>query len=245
MLLEEIKQNRIFAGLPSTELDLVLPLCELVDLQLGDILNEANEPVRFLHFPIDTALSMTAMEDPEHMVEATLTGREGSSGSSVIQGGNRSTCVVMVQIPGTAVRVATPALIAYIPRLPYLTAALSRHNLLLMRHAVISVGCCGFHHAPQRVARWLKAHWHRTGIDSFPFSDQFLAAQAGVAPEVVAEVLKDLERNNIIRTAHNKVMIVDNDALTQRACKCFTLDKEATEEYLEALTELARIYGTP
>ena len=74
---------------------------------MGDIVDTAGLRVEFLHFPISSAISVTAMEDQEHMIEVTITGKEGSSGSSVVQGDDRSMCTAMVQIPGTAIRVPT------------------------------------------------------------------------------------------------------------------------------------------
>jgi hypothetical protein len=82
-----------------------------------------------------------------------------------------------------------------------------------MRTAVLSTGCSRFHTVPQRLARWLKAHWHRTGIETFPFSAQFLAAQVGADHKIITEVLKDFEDKKVLKTGRNKVAIVDQDAL--------------------------------
>jgi hypothetical protein len=245
MLSEQTQDNRILAGLPRPERDIVFPSSEVVQLNLGDIVDEIGEPVRFIHFPLNAAISMTAMEANKHMVEVALTGKEGASGSSVVQGGERSMCTAMVQIPGTAVRVRSPAIIGEMSHLPYLGAALARHNLLLLRHAVISVGCSSYHTLPQRLSRWLKAHWYRTGIESFPFSAQFLSAQVGVEdPQLVADVLEDFQRRGIVKTGRNNVTITDHEALTQQACECFDLAKTATDEYLQDLAHIAKTHGS-
>lgn len=211
---------------------------------MGDILDEAGRPIQFIHFPLNSAISVTAMEGHEHSVEVTLTGKEGSSASSIVQGDDRSMCTAMVQIPGAAVRIPTAAVMGQLSRLPYLGAALSRHNLLLMRNAVISVGCSRFHTLPQRLARWLKAHWHRTGIESFPFSARFLAAQVGAEDDtLVADVLDAFQSHGMVKKGRNHVMITGHDALTRQACECYELAKNATDEYLVALAEIARSHG--
>jgi hypothetical protein len=173
------------------------------------------------------------------MVEVTLIGKEGCSGSSVVLGDDRSICTAIVQIPGTTVRLPTSALQKQLPHLGSLRAALSRHTSLIMRHAVISVGCSTYHTVPQRLARWLKAHWHRTGIESFPFSVQFLAAQVGAEHNIIAEVLEQFQSLGMVKNGHNKVTITNQDALGQQACECYELAKTATQEYLVALTEMA------
>ena len=239
-MLSEMTQNRILAGLPATERTLLLPACESVEIHLGEILGDAGKPLPFIHFPVTSAISMTAMQDHGHMVEVTLTGKEGSSGSSVVLGDSRSLCTAMVQIPGSAIRISTSAVMDQLSRLPYLAAALSRHNLLLMRTAVISVGCSRFHNVSQRLARWLKAHWYRAGIETFPFSAQFLAAQVGADPKTVAETLQAFDADKLIRAGHNTVTISDHEALGRQACECYELAKLASSEYMVALQAIAQ-----
>lgn len=245
MVAEAMSRNRILAGLPFPERDVVAPSCEVVSIHLGDVLDEARRPIQFLHFPVDAAISVTSMEGHQHVIEVALTGREGSSGSSVVQGDDRSMCTAIVQIPGTAIRLPTSVVLGQLPRLPYLEAALSRHNLLLMRNAVISVGCGNYHRVPQRLARWLKTHWHRTGIDTFPFSAEFLSAQVGTDPKLVREALEDFETQGLIKVGRNKVTIADHDRLAKQACECYELAKKATEEYIAALADIARAHGGP
>ena len=240
---DELFTNRILAGLPRKERALLLPLCEKVEVYLGDMISQEGMPLQFVHFPLDSAISMTARQDQEHMVEVTLTGKEGSSGSSVVLGDDRSLCTALVQIPGTAIRLRTSTVMEQLSRLPYLQAALSRHNLLLMRTAVISVGCSRFHAVPQRMARWLKAHWHRTGIETFPFSAQFLAAQVGADSQSVSEALKAFQKENIVTSGHNRVTILDQDKLSKQVCECYELAKQAADEYLDALASIARTHA--
>ena len=187
---------------------------------------------------------MTSIRDLTHMVEVTITGHEGCSGSSVVLGDDRSLCTAMVQIPGTAIRISTSTLLEHLPRLRYLRAALSRHTSLLMRNAVISVGCSTYHTVPQRLARWLKAHGHRSGTESFPFSVKFLAAQVGADWKLLADLVDGFQRLGIVKYTHNNVTITDQDALGKQVCECYELAKKATDEYLFALTNLTRTYGS-
>jgi CRP-like cAMP-binding protein len=245
MSTEALPKNTILQGAPIHELELILPFSEVVQLQVGDPIDTAGKPVQFLHFPLNSAISMTSIHDVTRMVEITLIGREGCSGSSVVQGDDRSVCSAMVQIPGTAVRLPTSSLVKHLPQLRYLGAALSRHTLLLMRHAVISVGCSAYHAVSQRLARWLQAYGHRTGIESFPVSVPFLSAQVGTAPHLVSGVLHEFQSHGIVKTGHDRVTITDHDALTKHMCECYELAKKATDEYLVALAEIVRMHQSP
>lgn len=155
-----------------------------------------------------------------------MSSMEGCSGLTLLQGDDRSSCMAMVQIAGTAIGVPSSTLRENQHQIPYMNAALARYNLMIMRHAVVSVGCARFHEKPQRIARWLKVHWYRTGLGSFPFSDDFLAAQAGADPKMVSEVLNDMHRKHIINKTRKKVALLDQDALSQWCCECYALCRD-------------------
>jgi hypothetical protein len=237
--------NSILGGLPPSERQLIAPSCEIIELHLGDTIEEAGRPIHFFHFPINSAISLTNVQDQEHIVEVTVTGKEGCSGASIVLGDNRSPCMAMVQINGAAVRLATSKMTDRLSSLPYLKAALTRYNLLIMNLAVISVGCSQFHSPPQRMARWLKAHWQRTGIESFPFSSDFLALQVGVDPKIVKEWLIDFQKQGIVDVGRNTVIITDQDGLERKACRCYTLARESTDEYIQSLVDLAKAHSHP
>ena len=49
--------NRLLADLPEDDLEHLGGLCELVDLEAGDILFEAGQPIDYIYFPLDTLIS--------------------------------------------------------------------------------------------------------------------------------------------------------------------------------------------
>jgi hypothetical protein len=237
-----LPKNRILDGLPSLERETIMPSCEVADMHLGDVIEEAGRPIRFLHFPIESAISITNMQDQQHIVEVTVTGKEGCADASIVLGNDRSPCMAMVQIGGTAIRIPATDVLSRQSRLPYLHAALAQYNLLVMNLAVISVGCSQFHSPSQRLARWLKTHWHRRGIKSFPFSSDFLAAQVGVESKLVGEMLDDFQRKCIVQRGRNKVTITNQESLQRHACRCYAMAKASTEEYMGGLVELAKAH---
>jgi hypothetical protein len=79
----------------------------------------------------------------------------------------------MIQVSGSALRLPAFVLKQNFDRLHYLREALIRYNLLLLRHAVISTSCSQFHSGEQRLAPWLVAQAHRTGLEAFPFGGLF------------------------------------------------------------------------
>ncbi|HJT20694.1 MAG TPA: helix-turn-helix domain-containing protein [Nitrospira sp.] len=245
MGVDSASENRILAGLPERERSLLLSALEEIELYLGDVLDNAGDSLRFLHFPLHAGLSVVNQQAQPHdrqVVDVSVVGREGCTGASIVQGSDKSPSTVMVEIGGTAVRLKSSEVLQQRADLPYLWNALARYNFLLYRHAIISVGCSQFHSPEQRAARWLKAHWHRTGVALFPFSTPFFAAQAGLDEQTTAEVLSELERRGVIQLSHNTIAIANQDALAARSCDCFAQAKAATDEYAYDLAHIASAY---
>lgn len=235
--------NRILTLLPHREAEVIFPHMELMEVQLGDIIDRPGKPIQYLFFPLRAAISITDILDEEHTVEVSLSGPEGCSGASVVQGNDQAVCMALVQIGGSTARLPASVLLSELSRLPYLQGALQRYNVLLLRHAVVSVGCNRFHSHRQRLARWLTSHWDRTGLETFPFTMDFLAAQVGVDRNTASEVIADLEAQRIVAKRHHAVTITDHEGLTAACCECFAVSKEATSHYLEGLQDLARAHG--
>jgi CRP-like cAMP-binding protein len=238
---EQIRNNYILSLLPEEELDFLRPHFEVSQLHMGDIVEEARQPVRFLYFPIDAAISFTGRDDSGHTVDVTVTGKDGCSGSCVAQGSETSASTAMIQVSGVALRLPAFVFKQNIDRLHFLREALIRYNLLLLRHAVISTSCSQFHSGEQRLARWLVAHAHRTGLEAFPFSVDFLAGQVGQDREEVDALLQEFEKQEFVKRGHNKVTLKDIAGLTKRSCPCVAEAEEATEEYRRSLMQLATL----
>ena len=225
------------------ERHMIEPRTDAARVHLGDVIDRAGEAVQYLCFPLDAALSMMDMKDRAHTLDVALVGAEGCTGAWVVQGSDTSPALNIVEIGGSIVRLPASALTELLPKLPYLNAVLSRYNLLLMRHIVISVGCSQFHSPEERIPRWLLAHAHRAGIKEFPFTTEFLSAQVGVDTETTRRALEDLQARGLVAKSAREVSILDTEALAGESCACFQLTKDATDGYLEALTRLSRAYS--
>ena len=236
---EEIRNNYILSLLPERELELLRPHFEVAHLHMGDIVEKAKQRVQFLYFPIDAAISFTGMDESGQTVDVTVTGKDGCSGSCVAQGSETSASTAMIQVSGSAVRLPASVFTRHADRLQCLREVLIRYNLLLLRHAVISTSCSQFHTGEQRLARWLVAHAHRTGLEAFPFSVDFLAGQVGQKRAEVDALVKDFQKQDLVKLEHNKVILKDTAGLTKRACPCVAQAEEATEQYRKSVMQLA------
>ena len=226
------EQNRILASLPSKERNTLEEHLELVSLQTKEVLSELNSPVRYLHFPINSAISLMDLKAGGDAVEVAVVGREGCTGFTVVQGYKASPCRVVVQVGGSAFRLSARTLIRTLSRLPFLEFALTRLSTIILRVAIISVGCSQFHSVEQRIGRWLLAHQHRTGRSLFPFTHDFLAEQLGVQRATISEALAGLQDKKIIRYGYREVELRNVAAIEKLSCECFPAAKAAIDHFL-------------
>jgi CRP-like cAMP-binding protein len=234
----EWTDNRILASLPQDERDLVFAQCDEVDLRLGDAIQEGGEPVGDLYFPLDAAISVMDMLDEHHIVEVMVIGNEGCSGTPLILDTHASTSMSMVDTGGRAVRIAASAMMDRLPRMPFLRAALTQYHSFQLRYAEITLRCSRIHAPAQRVAGWLKTHWNRIGLESFPITTAALAAKIGLPPQEAADVLEHLQRQGIVSRRYNKISLTDRAALDLWLCECFARVKSAIDDYLAGLADL-------
>lgn len=174
----DVFRNHILVGLPEQERRLVLPLCDMAALHVGDVTCETEGPIEHIDFPLDTArISVFTAEALQNLVEVTVIGREGCSGSSVVQGGDCPAMTSIVDARGAAVRVTASALREHLPRTPYLRAAMERHHALVAQHVAVALTCQRSHSAAQRLGKWLVLYAERTQLDTFPITSSLLATK--------------------------------------------------------------------
>lgn len=229
-------ENTILAHLPKSEQECLKPFVDEVHLTTRQALTEAEQPVRYLHFPIESAISLLDTRPSGRMIEVAVIGKEGASGCSMALGIQVAPAREMVQIGGRAMRVAAPAIASVQDEVPFLLTVLRRYSGVLFRHTVISVGCSRFHTVEQRLARWLLAHRHRTGLETFPFTHDFLADQLGVQRNTVTEAMAVLQKDRLVRSLYGRVELRSVPEMQRRSCECYVEAKAVIDRYLGAFT---------
>lgn len=235
----ELSQNRILAGLPLQEQEVLRPHLRLVLLPTKAELHELNSPITQLHFPIDCAISLLNLQASGRMVEVAVIGREGCSAFPHMPGAGVALARTIVQIGGMAFQLDVVVLESLLPKLPALYSMMNQFGALLFREAVVSVGCSQFHSVEQRLSRWVLSHLHRTGHRLLPFTHDFLADQLGVQRVTVSEALAQLQRNGLVTYGYGKVEIKDVRQLEEIACDCFSLVRRSIADYLNDLKRYA------
>lgn len=225
--------NVLLGSLPPFERQILRQHLRPVSLQTKQQLYETGATVRVLLFPVNAAISIMDMQRSGQLVEVAVIGREGCTSSHSLEGLRHSPTHTLVEIGGDAFQVDLAAIEAEQTQLPVLHRMARRFSAVMYRHAVISVGCSQWHSVPQRLARWLLAHHHRTDHTVFPFTHEFLAEQLGCQRATITEWLGDFQQKGLVKHGYGSVELLDVPQLRTMTCECFGLAAQAIDEYLK------------
>lgn len=213
--------NLLLSALSAGDLDLLSHRLTKVSLTRDEVLFEAGDSVRTVHFPVDSTVVGIVIPMLDGSTADTLTiGREGAVGGVVSQGLVPAFGRAVTQIPGPALRVDIPDLNALKSGSEALANLFTRYSDCLVAQLQQGVACNGLHPIEQRAARWLLATQDRVG-NEVPLTQEYLAQMLGVHRSYVNQVAKALQAAGLIRYHRGLVTITDRIGLEQAACECY------------------------
>jgi CRP-like cAMP-binding protein len=158
-----------------------------------------------------------------------MVGREGIVGLAHLLGAEMMPQQIIVQVPGSALRIGATLLKAEFER----SEALRRIVLRLANAALAmtsqTAACNRVHSLEQRCARWLLNASDRIGTDAMPMTHDFLSHMLGVRRAGVTAAASEFQRSGLIRYQRGRLTILDREALVERACECYLVDREQFE----------------
>jgi hypothetical protein len=104
-------RNRLLAALSPADFSLLAPHLKDISLTpLGDVLQEAGEPIKYVYFPQFGMISLLAVMQNGSAVETATVGQEGAAGAMSGLGSRVAAHRSVVQIEGVASRIAAPTI---------------------------------------------------------------------------------------------------------------------------------------
>jgi CRP-like cAMP-binding protein len=215
--------SHLIEGLPSRQRQQLLSRCESVDLVFGNVLHEANQPIRHVYFPLSGFISqVTAL--PGHLpLEMGLIGNEGVLGASLALGVSRAPMRAVVQGSGSALRISSGVFKQELRKSPALLRSLKRYLYVLMAQLSQSTACIHFHAIEPRLARWLLLTHDCAHADHFHLTHEFLAGMLGVRRSSVSIAAAALQARGLISYKRGEIKILDRVGLEQAACECYAV----------------------
>ena len=216
-----ITHNRLLSQLSSEDLIPLATKLEPVELSARQILYEAGAPLSHVYFPSTSVMAMTAPLTGRPRIEVATVGNEGMIGVRALLGADTAPAQVLVQIPGSALRMKSSDLHAEATIGSRLLPVLFRYANAFLTQLFQSVACNMAHSLDKRLCRWLLMTQDRVRSDRFPMTHEMLAAMLGVRRASVTEAAGKLQSAGMIRYTHGKITILDRSALESASCECY------------------------
>ena len=217
--------NRLIAalaGLAPSEAEWLTTQIEPVELDLGQVIAESNEPFRHVYFPETAVVSIISRMADGTAIEVGTVGNEGMAGLGVFLGADASVNEMVAQIPGTAGRIESARFVDGAATRPELRRLLNRYTEAYLTQVAQTAACNRLHRIEARCARWLLMTHDRVGeAECFPLTQEYLAIMLGVRRGGVSVAAAALRDAGIIRYSRGAIRVVDRAGLEKAACECY------------------------
>jgi CRP-like cAMP-binding protein len=222
----QANQNRLLAALPKKEYKRVLQHLRPVSLNLGQVIYEPDEPIRYVYFPNHGVVSLLNTLNGRRSIEVGTVGNEGVVGVTVFLGVDKAPNQAVVQVPGDGVRMKANDFNNVAHRNSTFQALLRHYTYVLLTQASLSVACNRFHNVEKRFARWLLAIHDRVQEDEFLLTQEYISRMLGAHRPHVTTAAGALQKARLIDYSRGKITILDRDGLERAACGCYQNGKE-------------------
>jgi CRP-like cAMP-binding protein len=218
--------NRLLSSLAAADYERILPDLKAVPLKFRASLHEPGDKMPYVYFPNTGVISMlTVMEDGPAVEIATI-GNEGMTDLFVFLGLEESDSRLLIQVPGTALRMESARFREHIEQIPSLRKLLGYYAVALFALVAQSAACNRMHPMVKRCARWLLMTHDRVDAAVFPMTHDFLSEMLGVRRPSVSVAAKALQEAGLITYHRGKVTVLDRAGLEAASCECYRLIRE-------------------
>jgi CRP-like cAMP-binding protein len=194
---------------------------EPVELDLGQVVAESNEPFRHVYFP-ETAVFSVISRMADGAVEVGTVGSEGMVGIAVFLDTDACVNETVAQIPGAAGRIESARFVDGAATRPELRRLLNRYTEAYLTQVAQTAACNRLHGIEARCARWLLMTHDRVGeAERFPLTQEYLAIMLGVRRSGVSLAAGALRDAGLIQYSRGAIRVVDRAGLEKAACECY------------------------
>jgi CRP-like cAMP-binding protein len=223
-----ITNNRLMSALPSEDFDQLWPDLHRVSWSTRQTLYEVGGPIEHVYFSEQGIASVVAIMADGSTSEVGMIGIEGVVGASALLGAGISSQHVIVQLPGSALRMDAGLCKAAFDLRPEVRATVLRFIDAFLALIARTAACNRLHSARQRCARWLLM----ASSDTMAITHEFLSFMLGVRRTGVTAIARELQRGGLIEYRHGRIRILDRHGLQTVACECYRIDHEALRRLL-------------
>tara|TARA_R110001583_G_scaffold81253_2_gene217032 strand:+ start:63329 stop:64063 length:735 start_codon:yes stop_codon:yes gene_type:complete len=225
-------QNHILAALPKEVQDRIFPFIELEKLELGLVMYEAGDKLSYVHFPVDSIVSLLYVMESGASAEISVVGNEGLIGVALFMGGESTSSRAVVQSEGYAYRLKSRLLTKEFSRHGKLLELMLRYTQSLITQMSQTAVCNRHHSIDQQLCRWLLLSLDRLPDNHLTMTQELIANMLGVRREGVTEAAGKLQKLGVIDYHRGHITVLDRPKLEALSCECYAVVKTETDRLL-------------
>ena len=218
-----VRRNRLLEALAPADLSLLTPHLKDVTLEQGEVLQEHGERVEQVYFPHDGIISLLAVMRQGEAIETATVGREGAVGALSGLGPRRSHTRDVVQVAGSASRIASARFRKAADESRAIREIIVRYCEMQLIQVQQTAACNALHDVESRLSRWPLQARDRVDADTIRLTHEFLSQMLGVRRPTVTVVARMLQDAGLIRYHRGHIEILDRRGLEARACECYAV----------------------
>jgi CRP-like cAMP-binding protein len=203
-----------------------------MSLSVQQVFYDTGAPLENVYFIEQGLASVLTKLTNGSMIGVGMIGMEGMVGVPVLLGDETSAQRVIVQVPGTALRMKAAPCKAAFDESAAVRRVLLRFAAARLNFSAQTAACNRVHSIKQRCARWLLMSSDRVQSDVMPMTHEFLSSMLGVRRTGVTTIAGELQRSGLIRYQRGQVTIIDHAGLEAAACECYRIDHARFEQRL-------------
>jgi CRP-like cAMP-binding protein len=213
--------NWLLAALGPEDFTALEPHLELVELTRGQVLYEPGDRIRHAYFPHFAAVSLVNVLEDGTSVEVAIFGRGGVLGLLSALVTREAFGRYIVQIPGTASRIAIERLDEIRNTRPKLRQLIMNYGEAFLAQTFQVLTCNAVHPVEARCCRWILMIHDRAEQDTLPLTHEFLAEMLGVQRSSVSVVTRTLQTAGLIQQGRGSITVTDRAGLEETVCECY------------------------
>ena len=213
--------NWLLASLDPADFAALEPHLTVVELTLKQVLYEAGDPIRHAYFPHDAVVSLVNVLEDGNTVEVALFGRGGGLGLLSSLMSREAFGRYVVQMAGTASRIAVEPLNEVRNAHPELRQLFASYGEVLLAQTFQILTCNAVHPVEARCCRWILMMHDRAEQDTLSLTHEFLAEMLGVQRSTVSVVTRTLQTAGLIQQGRGSITVTDRAGLEETVCECY------------------------
>ena len=215
------RANKLLAALEPGDYACLEPHLEIVNLQQGQVLCEAGQPLYDAYFPHTVIISLMAVMQDGRTAEMSVFGSEGVTGLTGAAVTHQAFGHYVVQLTGTASRIKIAKMHEVISTRPAIQRLMRRFMEALMSRVLQNVACNAIHGVEARCARLILSTSHRVDQGMIPLTHEFWADRMGVQRSTISAIMKKFQAAGLVRQSRGGITITDPTALREVSCECY------------------------